>query len=262
MNFDSILYSTKDEIATITLNVPSKFNVFNETMSRNILAALEVAEEDDNIKVIIINANGKAFSGGGDIGEMLKAMEEGRVVFGTTADLISQISRNIIKSKKPVIASVAGAVAGAAFNIALACDFCIAADNAKFMQSFVNIGVIPDAGGLYLLTRAVGINKARHLTMLGTPVTAEEGKDLGFVYQVCLMEDLAPETEKLAVQLAQGPAKSYELIKSLVYASQFDTYERYTEKEIASQVACGYTQDYKEGIRAFYEKRIPVFRGK
>jgi trans-2-decenoyl-[acyl-carrier protein] isomerase len=263
MEFSTILYSTKNQIATITLNIPERLNPFTEEMSRNVINAVNIAEKDDDVKVIVINANGKSFSGGGDISEMFEAMKEGRNIFGVTADLIAQVSSTILKCKKPVIASVSGAVAGAAFNISIACDFCIAADNTKFIQAFTNLGLVPDAGGMFVLTRALGLNRARHLAMLNAPVTAEEGKELGFVYKVCPVENLAEETEKLALKLAKGPSKSYELIKMLTYQSQFNTaYEEYTEKEIEAQVMCGYTEDYKEGITAFIEKRKPVFTGK
>lgn len=260
MEFSTILYSTDNKIATITLNVPDRLNPFTEAMSKNVINALDIAEKDDSVKVIVINANGKSFSGGGDISEMVEGMKKGRNIFGTTADLIAQVSRTILKCKKPVIAAVAGAVAGAAFNISIACDFCIAADNTKFIQAFTNIGLIPDAGGMFLLTRSLGLNRAKHLAMLNAPVSAEEGKELGFVYKVCSIDTLADETEKLALRLAKGPSKSYELIKMLTFESQFSTYEDYTEKEVKAQQMCGYTEDFKEGIIAFSEKRRPNFR--
>ena len=176
--------------------------------------------------------------------------------------MIAQVSHNIRRSAKPVIASVFGAAAGAAFNIALACDFCVATENARFIQAFVNIGLIPDAGGMYLLTRAVGINKATHLAMLGTPIDAVQAFELGFVYKVCEEKELAAETEKLAQKLAAGPAQSYARIKELVFAAEFGDYAQYTKKEIESQLACGNTNDFEEGISAFAEKRKPRFTGK
>ena len=257
-----ILYAVDNHIATITLNTPQNLNAFNETMIHAVIDALADAEQDEDVKVIVLAAAGRAFSGGGDIAEMIEGAKKDIVVFDKTVGPISEISRNIKKSKKPVIASVFGAVAGAAFNIALACDFCIAADNAKFIQAFVNIALIPDAGGLFLLSRAVGVNKAMHLAMLGTPVTAAEGLDYGFVYNICAPDELEAETQKLAERLVKGPSRSYAFMKELVYESQFKDYDTYTALECEKQLACGYTEDFKEGVFAFGEKRKPVFTGK
>jgi len=262
MEFQSILYSVESGIAKIILNTPHNLNAFNETMILDVLQALRAAEEDENVKVVVIGANGRAFSGGGDIGEMIEGAKQDIVIFDKTVGPIAQISFTIKKMKKPVIASVFGAVAGAAFNIAIACDFCVAADNSKFIQAFVNIGLIPDAGGLFLLTRSIGINKATHLAMLGTPVTAQQGADYGFVYKVCPPEALEEETMKLAARLAAGPSVSYGFMKELIYESQFQGYEAYTALECSKQMACGYTADFKEGVFAFGEKRKPSFTGK
>ena len=262
MPFQNIIFSVKDRVATITLNSPGNLNAFNEIMIREVLAALCEAEKDEQVRVIVMNAKGKAFSGGGDINEMFDAVNQGKQVFDVTVALIARVSCAIRKSAKPVIASVNGAVAGAAFNIALACDFCIATEQTKFIQAFIKIGLIPDAGGLFLLSRAVGVNKATHLAMLGTPVDAIEAEKLGFVYRVCSPAALDSETELLAQKLTAGPAKAYARIKELIFASEFAAYAQYTEKEIESQLACGNTNDFKEGIRAFVEKRQASFTGK
>lgn len=262
MKFEHVLYSVADSKATITLNSPHNLNAFNEGMIRDVTEALECAEADEAVKVIVIDAEGKAFSGGGDIGEMGKALDEGKTPFDVTVGLIAELSRKIKTIGKPVITSVRGAAAGAAFNLALASDFCVAAENAKFIQAFVGIGLVPDAGGMYLLTRAVGVNKAVHLAMLGTPVTAAEALEYGFVYQVCPVEALGAETDKLAARLAAGPSKAYARIKEQVLAAQFGDFEEYIKVECAAQIASGNTKDYEEGIRAFLEKRKPVFTGK
>ena len=262
MNYTNLLYSVENGIARITLNTPENLNALNETMILDLLHSLQEADKDENVKVIVIGANGRAFSGGGDIREMIEGAKKDVVVFDKTVGPIGQVSWTIKKTKKPVIAAVFGAVAGAAFNIAVAADFCIAADNSKFIQAFVNIGLIPDAGGLYLLTRAIGINRAAHLTMLGTPVTAQQGMDYGFVYQVCAVDQLEEETQKLANRLASGPSVSYGFIKELIYESELKNYLEYSVMESEKQIACGYTADFKEGVLAFGEKRKPQFQGK
>ncbi|MCI8608926.1 MAG: enoyl-CoA hydratase [Firmicutes bacterium] len=262
MQYTNILYAVENHIATITLNTPQNLNAFNETMILDVLRALKESEKDDDVHVVVISANGRAFSGGGDVGEMIEGAKKDVVIFDKTVGPISQVSYTIKKMKKPVIASVFGAVAGAAFNIAVACDFCIAAENSKFIQAFVNIGLIPDAGGLFLLTRSLGLNRATHLAMLGTPVTAQEGKDYGFVYQVCPLEELEEATKRLAHKLAHGPLVSYGYMKELIFESQFKGYDEYTALECEKQMACGYTEDFKEGVFAFGEKRKANFTGK
>ena len=260
MRYSKILYAVSGGVATITLNSPGNLNAFGEAMINDVLAALEAADADDAAKVVVINAEGKAFSGGGDIVEMAGELKEGRMFFDFAADRIARISHRIKKSGKPVIASVKGAVAGAAFNIVLACDFCVAAENAKFIQAFVNIGVVPDAGGLFLLSRAIGVNRAMHLAMTGKAVTAAEGEAMGFVYKTCPLDQLAEETATLAARLAGGPLLAYAAMKELMYESQFTGFEQYLPKEVNAQIAAGHTGDFKEGMAAFLEKRPPFFQ--
>jgi enoyl-CoA hydratase/carnithine racemase len=262
VDFNKIKYLVDDGVASITLNCPENLNAFNELMIDDVLVALELCKNDEEVKVVVISAEGKAFSGGGDIREMYDGLMEGRIVFETTVGKIAQVSLNIKKLNKPVITAVSGAVAGAAFNIILASDFCIAAENSKFIQSFVNIGLIPDAGGVYLLTRAVGVNRATQLMFTGKPVSAEEALDLGIIYKRCELDKLKEETFTLAKKLAGGPIISYAYMKSLIYASQFSDFEDYITKEVDAQLACGHTKDFKEGITAFIEKRKPIFTGK
>jgi len=225
--------------------------------------AIHEVSQDDNVRVIVLSSSSKNFSGGGDIREMIDGAKRDEVVFKKTVGPMAEVTKEIKLSCKPIICSVKGAVAGAAFNVAVASDFCIAASNSKFIQAFVNISLIPDAGGLYLLTRSIGINRATHLCMLGTPVTADQGKEMGFVYEVCEPENLEEVTNKLASKLAHGPSKSYAYMKELIYKAQFaDLYEDYSKLECEKQIACGYLEDFKEGVFAFGEKRKPEFKGK
>jgi trans-2-decenoyl-[acyl-carrier protein] isomerase len=262
MEFLQIQYSKSNAIATITLNTPQNRNAFNERMCNEVCAALQDASEDASIRAIVLTGTGKAFSGGGDIKEMANACKDGQNIFRVTVAKILELTKWIITAPKPVIASVSGAVAGAAFNIAIACDFCIATENATFIQAFANIGLIPDAGGLFLLSRSIGVNRAMQLAMLGTPVSAAEGKELGFVYQVCRAEQLEAETASLARRLANGPTFAYGRMKQLLYESQYTGYDAYAEKEVEAQYQCGFTDDFKEGIFSFTEKRKPEFHGK
>lgn len=257
MEFSKIRYSVKGALATISLDSPKNLNAFDEVMIEEIVTALSLCEEAQGVKVVVLNSTSKAFSVGGDIGYMYKGIKSGNLNFGGGIEKMASVSMAIKRLSKPVIASVSGAVAGAGFNVALACDFCIAASDAKFMQAFVNIGLVPDAGGFYLLTRAVGVNKAVELAFTGRPVAAVEGKALGFITQVT--EDLEGATQKLAEQLSAGPATSYACMKRLILESQFKDFEAYIAEEVKAQTLCGDTADFKEGVCAFVEKRLPNF---
>lgn len=262
MNFKNIIYNLKNGVATITLNTPNNLNSLSGAMYDDILGALALCNQDAAIKVVVINANGKSFCGGGDISEMMESLKANdNVGFDVLAPKAARISQVIKKSPKPFIASVHGAVAGAAFNICLACDLVIAAEDAKFIQAFINIGLIPDAGGVYLLSRAIGVNKAAELAMLGRIVTVDEAIDLGIVYMKCDKDQLINETAIIANKLAVGPSLAYKKLKELIYESQYKDFDKYMPKEVAAQIELGATNDFKEGLKAFVEKRTPVFKG-
>lgn len=261
MKFNKVRCIVKDGIGNIILNDPEKLNAFNEVMIDDILLALELCKNDHRVKVVVISSEGKAFSCGGDIKEMYDLISQGKGAFDTTVAKVAKISLNIKKLPKPVITSVNGAVAGAAFNVVLASDFCIAAENAKFIQAFVKLGVIPDAGGVYLLSKAIGVNRSNQLIFTGKTVDADEALELGIVYKKIELDRLKEETFKFAKELAKGPLISYKHMKELIYKNEFIGFEDHIKREIDSQIACGDTDDFKEGITAFIEKRIPEFKG-
>ena len=165
---DHILYQVQDDLAILTLNRPEVANGFHIPMCQEILEALELAKKDASVSFVLINAAGKVFSVGGDLVEMKRAVDEDDIASLTQiAELVNTISYKIKQIPKPVIMEVDGAVAGAAANMALAVDFCIASDKAKFIQAFVGVGLAPDAGGLFLLTRSLGATRATQLAMTG-----------------------------------------------------------------------------------------------
>lgn len=260
MTFTKLDYQVTDRIAYITLNSPRNLNAFDETMDGEVIEALRLCGEDADVRAVVLRGTGKAFSAGGDVGAMYAAIQAGNADFSGEIEKIAGVSMAIKRLPKPVIAAVCGPVAGAAFNITLACDLCVAADNASFMQAFVNIGLIPDAGGLFLLSRAVGVNKAMELAMTGRPVSAQEGAQLGFVMQVVPPEELETAVEKLAKRLAAGPSVAYMEMKRLMWEAQFRDMERYVTEEVKGQLHCGSVADSHEGIRAFVEKRKPQYQ--
>ena len=262
MTFETILYAVADKVATITFNRPEVQNGFNIPMCHEILKALEAARDDASVRVIVFKAEGKVFSVGGDLVEMKRAVEENdQASLVAIAELVMQISLTMKKTPKPIVMVTDGAVAGAAFNMVLAADFCIASTNSRFIQAFVNVGLAPDAGGMYLLSRAVGMNRAMHLAMTGEAVTAEKALEYGFVYKLCEPEQLDRVAGRLLTRLAKGPELSYKGMKEMMWASFFTGFEEYAKLEVELQSALGFSEDFKEGVMAHAERRRPQFKG-
>ena len=263
MEFQNILFRVEGAVAEITLNTPKNFNAMSHAMYVDLQRALDLCLEEDRIRAVLLKANGKAFSGGGDIAEMMDKVR--RNAFDT--DVLCMDSLRIVRAlrtlSKPVICAAHGAVAGSGFVIALSCDILIAEETARFYLPFVNIGLIPDASGLYSLTRVLGTNRAVAKAMMGEFFTADEGVALGFVYQNCPAGEFQETVDAVAQKLAAGPTQAYAGLKKLAYVSQFTatSYEDYIPHEIAMQTQMGGTRDFREGIAAFLEKRKAVFQG-
>lgn len=262
MNFQTITYEVSGDLATLTFNRPEVSNGFNVPMCHEILEVLRAVKADKQVRILLIQAAGKIFSVGGDLAEMERAVAADDISsLVDIAKLVQDISLEMKQLPKPIIVSVDGPVAGAAFNMVLAADFCIASDKARFIQAFVNVGLAPDAGGLYLLMRAVGMTKATHLVMTGEAVTAEKAVDYGFVYKTCLSEKLGHTTQQLIKRLKRGSFNSYRAMKEMVWQSFFQGWKEYAQLELKLQEALAFKDDFKEGVRAYAEKRRPRFSG-
>ncbi|MDU6497847.1 MAG: enoyl-CoA hydratase-related protein [Veillonella sp.] len=237
MIYNTIQYVVDNGIGTLTFNRPTVANGFNIEMCKEILEVLDKAHNDESVRALLINAEGKVFSAGGDLTEMERAVNEGDTEsLFEIVELVAEISMAMKKLPKPVIMSLQGAAAGAAFNMALAADFVVAANNVRFIQAFVNVGL-----------------------MTGEAVSAEKGKELGFVYKVCELEDLETATRRLVEKLAKGPAQSYRVMKEMMWNSFLAGWEEYKKFEVENQCALGLSEDFKEGVRAFTERRRPKF---
>ena len=260
---DHILYQVQGDLAILTLNRPEVANGFHIPMCQEILEALELAGKDSAVSYILINARGKVFSVGGDLVEMRRAVDEDDIAsLAQIAELVNAISYKMKPIPKPVIMEVDGAAAGAAANMALAVDFCIASDRAKFIQAFVGVGLAPDAGGLFLLTRSLGTTRATQLAMTGEAFTAENALEAGAVYRMCASDQLEKTREQLLKKLRRGSSNSYAAIKKLVWESEFKQWHEYAQLELELQKSLSYTEDFKEGVRAHSERRRPKFLGK
>lgn len=263
MKLQKISYDIVDGIAVIAMNYAENINAIDEEMADELIFSLDQAEKDAAVKVIVLKGLPKAFSAGGDIGYFYKLIEAGDSVNIDDLNVkVDQIAVAIKKSSKMMIASVSGAAAGAGASLALAADFIVCADNAKFIMAFVNLGLVPDTGGAYLLARQLGEKRAMELCATGRPLSAEEAKELGIVYKVVPKEALDTETMALAHQLTKGPLLSYKNIKREIYAASFNDYQRFLEEaEVPAQHECAASADFKEGVRAFIEKRKAQFKG-
>lgn len=263
MAYQTIRYEVIDSIAILTLDRPDVSNGFNIPMCEEILNAIQLAENDETVKILQIQAEGSVFSVGGDLVEMKRAVDEddiGSLV--KIAELVNDISFALKKIPKIVLMVTDGAVAGAAANMAVAADFVIASSKTKFIQAFVGVGLAPDAGGIFLLSRAIGSNRASQLAITGEGLSADKAMEYGIVYKLAEPEKLEKIVAQVVKKLLRGSVNSYAAIKQLVWESQFKDWESYRQLELAMQESLAYKEDFKEGVRAHAERRRPIFIGK
>lgn len=257
---ESIKLEIINGVAQIRLNRPKALNSFNKEMTLRLQEILEEVDLNKEIRAVMITGEGKAFSAGQDLKEVMdkdknpgfeKILEEG----------YNPIIRLIRSIKKPFLAAVNGVAAGAGANIALACDIVVASEEASFIQAFSKIGLVPDSGGTYFLPRLIGFQKAAALMMLGDKVGAEEAERIGMIYKFFSKEEFAEKTTELAERLAKMPTKALGLTKELLNQSQNISLDAQLDMESNYQIKSAKSADHQEGITAFMERRKPEFRG-
>jgi len=263
MGYETILVEKKDQITRITLNRPASLNSFNEKMGEEFYAALKEAEKDDSARCLIITGAGRAFSAGEDVSG-LKERYGGDSQPSLGDHLRKKYHPMILRIRnmeKPVIARINGIAAGSGASVALACDIRIASEDAGLKQAFIGVGLVPDSGSSYFLTRALGPGRALELIMTGRTVRAKEAENLGLVNQVVPAAELDKIVDDVAAKLANGPTRALGLSKRVVnQVSRLDLHEA-LEYEAQNQDIAGKTQDHLEAVRAFLEKRQPKFTG-
>jgi len=263
MAYEHINVAEESGITTITLNRPEKLNALAGHMRRDLAEALEAAGSDRNVHVVVITGAGRAFCAGGDIRAMAELIEkEDADEFSRLLGSARRVITAIRQMTKPVVASIGGPASGAGFNLALACDLRIASSDATFSQSFVKVGLHPDWGGTYFLPRLVTPNKACELFFLGETIDANEALRLGLINYIVEPAELETETRKLAERLRAAPAISVAAAKQSVYMSQTAEMEDMLRFETEAQLRCFESEDGREGVRAFLEKREPKFTGR
>jgi 2-(1,2-epoxy-1,2-dihydrophenyl)acetyl-CoA isomerase len=259
MDQEHLIYSRDSGIATITINRPDKMNAFTPSMHRGMSEMINDAANDDGIKVLVITGTGRAFCVGADV----KSLEEGfesqpRDLTGAARELLSVA---LVRMRKPVIAAVNGIAAGGGLDTACACDIRIASDRARFSSVFVRRGLVPTMGGTYFLPRLIGADRACELIWTGDLIDAREAERIGLVTRVVPHEELGPAVEELALKLASGPPLAIAGAKRLIYRGLGQDLESALEEIMQEYAALSQTEDHREALRAFLEKREPRFRG-
>jgi 2-(1,2-epoxy-1,2-dihydrophenyl)acetyl-CoA isomerase len=254
----SILFDIKDTIGFIRLNRPDKLNSFNREMSLLFQEKLDECKSN-NVRCVHITGAGKGFSAGQDLAEVADPNGPGLNVI--ISEHYNPIVTRIRKLEKPVVAAVNGVAAGAGANIALCCDIVVAAQSASFLQAFSKIGLIPDSGGTHTLPRLIGWQKASALMMLGEKVSATDAEKMGMIHKVFTDESFADESLKIAATLSQMPTKGLAYTKEILNLSFTNAFEDQLQDEDVFQQKAAQTKDYREGVKAFLEKRKPNFTG-
>lgn len=260
MSEPTVLSEFSDGVATITLNRPEKLNAFTESMHGDLAHILDRIELDRAVRAVLLTGAGRGFCSGQDLNDRSDAET---VDLGDSLDrLYNPLIRRIRKLERPVICAVNGVAAGAGANIALACDIVLAAHSASFIQAFVKLGLVPDAGGSFILPRLVGRARAMGMAMLGDKISAEQAAGWGLIWDVVDDDELINEAKNLAKHLAKQPTLGIGMIKRAINASMENDLDQQLDLERNLQREAGRTMDYREGVSAFLERRMPNFKGR
>ncbi len=267
MEFSTILFTKhsteQGDYATLMLNRPDALNSFNQKMHEEVKHAFKIVREDENIRALLLTGAGRGFCAGQDLSDRTVSNDTEAVDLGESVEKnYNPLIRAIMGLDKPVVCAVNGVAAGAGASIALACDIVLAAKSASFIQSFSKIGLVPDSGGTFNLPRALGLPRAKALALLGSKISAEKAEKWGLIWEAVDDEKLQEEAIALMTHFASQPTTGLGKIKQLINQSFGNPLHQQLELEKAAMRLLGNTNDYKEGVAAFMEKRQPRFIGK
>lgn len=269
MDFATILLKKEDWIATITLNRPDRLNAVTPKMAHELLAVIEDVDKDDEVRVLVLTGAGRGFCAGADVGGMTGGTQEGMGTARSAEEMrryhsrvVGRICLGLQKLQKPTIAMVNGIAVGGGFDMALACDMRIGSKNTRFRNAFVKIGLFPGWGGTWLYPRVMGLGKALEYLFTGDFLEAEEAEKIGVLNKLVPPEDLERETMSLARKIAQGPPIAIRLMKLQAYKGLQMDLETALEMAAACETITLTSEDHKEGVAAFREKREAQFKGR
>ncbi|SUC44532.1 Carnitinyl-CoA dehydratase [Providencia stuartii] len=262
-NSAMILTTRENGVLTITLNRPDRLNSFNDEMHRQLSDALKIAERDDTVRCLVITGAGRGFCAGQDLNDRNVSVSEQAPDLGYSVETFyNPLIRRLTSLPKPIICAVNGVAAGAGAAIALAGDIVIAAKSASFIQSFCRLGLVPDSGGSWFLPQLVGHARAMGMALLGDKISAEQALQWGMIWQVTENDELTTTVNQLAQHLATQPTYGLGLIKKAIYRAATNTLDEQLDLERDLQRLGGRSEDYREGVDAFLNKREPKFKGR
>lgn len=261
-SYENITFSIEDNVATIALNRPERLNALSDGLKKDLLSAVRsLAQDPQGARALLITGNGRAFCAGADLDEGIVDIKNVDLAESLISDY-HPLLLELANLEMPVISAVNGIAAGAGMSIAISADIIIAAESAYFLQAFVNIGLVPDSGSTFLLPRLIGNARANAMMMMGDKVTAQTALNWGMVNEVVEDTDLMERATKIAQKLASGPTRALSGIRQLMAGSMKNNYAEQLQMEAVVQRKMGATQDSREGVLAFLEKRPAQFSGK
>jgi 2-(1,2-epoxy-1,2-dihydrophenyl)acetyl-CoA isomerase len=262
MPYETLTLARADGVATLTLNRPDAFNALNLALGRELFHAVLEVDDDPAVRAVIVTGAGKAFCAGGDVKGFADNLDRiGALIKELTTYLHGAVSR-LCRSEKPVIMAINGIAAGGGMSLALAGDLVLAAESARFTMAYSKIAATPDGSSSYYLPRLVGLRRAMELYFTNRVLAAREALDWGLVTRVLPDAELRPAADALARELAQGPTRAFGAAKKLFHHATWESLETQMELEAQAIAASGHTEDFREGVTAFANKKTPVFRGR